>query len=172
MHLCCANDTLRPVMNNIYIEDCIAYATDGHILVANHLDECTTFDSSQAELLNGKFIHRSDYAAILKHNIVIIKEDGILAINGTRETKYFFNKDCGKFPNGKLIIDQIEKKEPAPVSKIGMNISFLDRIKKGLSNGQRVALFFKGEDGGILAKNISMSYKSVGLLMPLTIYRD
>jgi hypothetical protein len=136
------------------------------------LVECSTFDSKQIELLNGKFIHQSDFRDILKHNIVTIQDDGIVAINGYRETKYLFNKNCGVYPNAKIIIEQIEKREPVPVSKIGMNLSYLEKLKKALSNGKSIALFFKGEGVGILAKNSSMHYKSVGLIMSLMIDQE
>lgn len=169
MNLICRGDGFRPVFDNIYFENGIAYATDAHILVANDLSECTSFSKEDIPLLNGKYLHKNDYLSILSHDIVKIEEDGIVAVQGARKTKYYFNVNCGTFPNAASLIKSANENPNVPMEKIAVSLLLLNKLVKGLHEGSKSAFFFKGDFKGIIVKNPSMEYNSVGLIMPLTI---
>lgn len=169
MNLVCGDGGMRPVFENIYFENGIAYATDAHILVANALSECTSFSKEDILLLNGKYLHKNDYLYILAHDIVRIEEDGIVAVQGVRKTKYYFNVNCGTFPNVASLIKSANENPNVPVEKFAVSLLLLDKLVKGLHEGSKSAFFFKGGLRGIIVKNPSMEYNSVGLIMPLTI---
>ena len=169
MDLVCSKDEMRPVFNYIYFKNGVAYATDSHILVANRLDECTDFPSEQIELLHDKYIHKDDYVAILKHDIISVVEDGFLFKDGNREIKYSFAKNCGVYPNAEELINKAKENIFNPVEKIGFNSKLLIKLQKAIYNGEKTSLFFKNESSGIIVKSNDKEFESVGLIMPLLI---
>ena len=77
MHLACATDSIRVVMEHIYFQDGFAYASDAHVLVKNDLSVCSSISQEQIEILNGKLLHKDAYKEILKYDVIDISEEGI-----------------------------------------------------------------------------------------------
>ena len=90
LHLACANDLIRPVMNCIYFKDGYAIASNGMILIKACLNEICNFREEEKELLDGKLISAKNFKEIIKHNIIEIEEDGFHAIYDDWDIKYRF----------------------------------------------------------------------------------
>lgn len=80
IHMACGRcDNIRTSMQYISFQYGYAYATDSHILVRARLTDISTFDEQDLALLEGKFIHWSNYRKIIKSKgEVTITEDSII----------------------------------------------------------------------------------------------
>lgn len=163
----CGIDTLIPAMNNIYFSNGFAYATNEHILVKNKISEISNFDEESISKLEGKFLHHSDYAAILKHSIIKIEDDGFSAIEGTRKVKYFFNNIDVKFPNCDKLFEDLKRSE---IKEIGFKPKLLVDLKNALPfDYGAVKLLFTERHKQIIVLCPNKNYESKGLIMPILI---
>lgn len=106
LHLACANDLIRPVMNCIYFKDGYAIASNGKILIKACLNEICNFREEEKELLDGKLISAKNFKEIIKHNIIEIEEDGFHAIYDDWDIKYRFANIDSKYPNYNEVTSQ------------------------------------------------------------------
>lgn len=106
LHLACANDLIRPVMNCIYFKDGYAIASNGKILIKACLNEICNFSEEEKELLEGKLISAKNFKEIIKHTIIEIEEDGFHAIYDDWDIKYKFVTGEMKYPNYNEVISQ------------------------------------------------------------------
>ena len=158
----CSTDDLRPVFENIFFEDGNMIATNAHILVVNNIAECSSFKPEQIEILNGKFIHKNDYAELLKSDIVSIKEDGFYIKNGTRQKAILFNNIDKPFPNYKALFSETAK----TTEYIGIDPTLVCKIQLALPYKRSMKLTFNGKNKTIYVDCVDMEYKSKGLIMP------
>jgi len=166
MHLCCSEDSYRPVFEYIYFKDGFAIATDALVLVKNKLTEISTFDDKQLQLLEEKFIHHRVYREILKSSFVEIKEDGFLCKFNMYEVFYPFAKTEFK----PIKLDGLFSNTQEFVNSIGLDAKKLLTIAKAMPHTYRVEwclnLSFCGELKGVIVKTKG---ESVGLIMPVQI---
>lgn len=172
MNLACANDDLIPVMSQIYFKDGFAYATDGYILVKNKIDECSTIDLDQIEILNDKYLHKDHYMDILKYDIIQISEEGIEAKknNGGEKAFFYFSNADYKYPSAENLLQGTLNKQNVELSDVGLNLKLMDRLRKSLFDSDRCKFRFKGDKTNlsVILESIETNL-SIGLIMPLNI---
>lgn len=171
MHLACTKDELRPAMNHIYFENGFAYASDGHILVKNKLEECSSITYDQIELLHDKFLHREHYKDILKYDVIEVSDEGIEARKGTEKVFFYFTIDeTLKFPSAEKLMQDTFNKQNVNTSRIGFKLECLDRLRKSLHESDNCEFRFKGDsiNTTVILESISES-ASIGLIMPIRI---
>lgn len=163
MHKACSKDEFGPAMNNIYFKGNYAYATDGYIIVKNYIEECSTLDNEQIQLLDEKMLSAKNYEAILKYDTIIISEDGIQATKGDNVAFFYFSKCDSKFPNVEKMLQDSLNKQTISIPEIGINVGFLAKLNYALHGSNLCRLTFKGESNAIIFSSTHTS--SVGLIM-------
>ena len=169
MHLATGCYGFRPVFENIYFKNGYMYASDAKILVKNKISEVSNFTEEQIALLEDKYLHQSEYKDLLKEDIVTITSEGFIAKQRNRETLYKFNVGCGVFPEN---IDRLFEEKRNPVDKIGIDIYYLEIIRKTLQCNGKIAMFFTKESYAIIIRDSELKYESKALIMPLLINND
>lgn len=169
MDLACANDETRPVMNCVHFENGFAYASDGHILVRNKIEECALLNDSQIEMLNGKNLHRDSYKQLIKYDTIIVSEDGIEAKKNGQTAFFYFDKTETKYPNAEAAIQNALNNPSAPMSQIGINTTYLIKLNKALFNSSACRYQFTGENSAIILQ--SLDSDSLGIIMPYQIMK-
>lgn len=166
LHLACAkNDQYRPVMSYIYFENGFAIATNGHIMVALNIKECSTFTDDEIEELDGKFLHWAAYAELIKENAVKITDEGFLVDNvASQKTVHFMKFD--KYLNYNSIF--YDRKQ-GQLSEIGMDISLISTLQKILPYKNVKFEFNSDEKSSILITDTEGEYKSKAVIMPVLI---
>lgn len=173
MNLACSNDELRPAMNQIYFKDGFAYASDGCILVKNKVEEFSSIDTEQINILDNKYLHKDHYRDILKYDIIEISEEGIEAkkVNGGEKAFFYFsNADDYKFPNAENLLQDVLNKQNVETSYIGFNLKLMDRLRKSLFESNSCKFRFKGDYTNlhVILESIDTNM-SMGLIMPLNL---
>lgn len=145
LHYCCdREDSLLPMMQNIFFDKGNAVASDGHILIIAPLEEICNFPIDQKELLDGKFLHRSQYEKILKFDFAEVQEDGIVCKTVSKEnskvvmseTKFLFQM-VEKYPDYKKIITD----EKESVEQIGLRPNFIIDLSEAAGNKDMIFTF-------------------------------
>lgn len=101
LHLACGlGDNIRTGMHYISFANGYAYATDSHILVRARLTDISNFDEQDLSLLDGKFIHATNYKNILKSKgEVTITADAIIVAEENCKISYpLLTKSKIRFP--------------------------------------------------------------------------
>lgn len=167
MHLACSKDELRPAMNCIYFKNGYAYASDGHILVRNKIDEiCTTIGIDN---LDGKLLSAKSYSEILKYNHITITDEGIL-VGRDRDLLYKFKTFDYKYPNADAVLKSAIESPSIPINKICLNIGYLHTLSHALYGYDTCVLQFKGEERNVLLNSVDK--ESIGLIMPKRMPED
>jgi len=165
LHLACANDLLRLVMNCIYFKDGYAIASNGKILIKACLNEICNFSEEEKELLEGKLISAKNFKEIIKHTIIEIEEDGFHAIYDDWDIKYEFANIDSKYPNYNEVISQFR---PGFAEKVLIDPHNLELIADALNVSGGTRFHFPKDD----SKGIKISFSdkelslSEALLMP------
>ena len=163
MHLACANDDLRVVMEYIYFQDGFSYASDAHVLVKNDLSICSSIPIEQIEILNGKLLHKDAYKEILKYDVIDISEEGIQCKKGNNTAFFYFNTDSSlKYPMAKELIKEKTALPTVPTPQISINTKLIE-----IMYHQRELKFtFKGVNESIICEDNNVdSTNCVGLIM-------
>jgi hypothetical protein len=144
LHLACADDEMRPVMECVHFKNGYAYASDGHILIKQSLEYHAILNP---KMLEGKSIHKKSFKEIMTFRIAEAKEDCVSCSDGDREADFMY-ADCGKAPNFESVIP-ID--EPESKKHFGANAKFVGIAGEILHGSQNGCLFtFKGKDKVIL----------------------
>jgi len=168
MHLACASDELRPVMECIYFKDGFAYASDGHILVKNRISECSTLDEETIKGLDGKLLHKDFYKDILKYDNILIAEDGIECTKGNdRAFFYFGDQDAMKYPDAEKLVQNYMNASPHQTSQISFNMNLFKRINGSLYNCDQCTTNFKGDGSVMVIFSYHDDVSSIGIIMPI-----
>ena len=77
VHKACSNDPLREWMTHVTFWDGYAYATDAHVLIKQSLTEIG-FKEKDLPMLHGRMMSPGKMAALLKAEVVVVNEHGIL----------------------------------------------------------------------------------------------
>jgi len=108
IHLACGDDEMRPNLLLVKIDNNIAMATNGHLLVKINLLETSLLTTEDLKILNGKCIHKEIWKEIHKCDVLEINDKQIDCFkNGVKKTFYFAEPN-GEFFNINSIVEEIK----------------------------------------------------------------
>lgn len=164
----CAGDDYRPIMNYIHIIGPYAYASDSHVLVKANLHNISTFNEEEILAMNGMSIEAKMFRSILRHNVVSVEGDSIIAHEKGYDITYRLAKteELGKLPDFEKVLN-VPIIEDHAVDAVGLNAKYLGNISAALGS-QRLALTFNGTSRGIKVKPYE-PIDACGLIMPIYI---
>lgn len=178
LHKVCEDDALRPVMGYLCFRNGNVYATDAHMAIAAPLSFVSTFSDEEKELLEGKLIHATQFAQLLKMRETHIKEtaDGVQfeCKTGAGETvimPLLTEETLGKFPNVESTLVTIEKnakENKQPLSHIGFKPSLLADLTAAMQ-AKIVNLYFSDAAHAIIVRDADTSNEIRAVLMPCII---
>lgn len=178
LHKVCADDELRPIFGYLYFRSGNVYATDAHIAIAAQLSFVSTFSEEDQKLLEGKLIHATQFAQLLKMRETYIKEttDGVQfeCKTGAGETTIIpilTEEALGKFPNVESVLESARtsaKENKQPLSHIGLNQSRLADLTAAM-NAKIVNLYFSDASHAITVQDADTSNEIRAILMPCII---
>jgi hypothetical protein len=178
LHKVCADDALRPVMGYLCFRSDNVYATDAHIAIAAPLSFVSNFDDDEKGLLEGKLIHATQFAQLLKMRETHIKEtaDGVQfeCKKGAGETviiPLLTEEALGKFPDVDGVLENARtyaKKNKQPISHIGLKPSLLADLTAAM-HARIVGLYFSDASHAIIVKDADTSNRIRAILMPCII---
>lgn len=167
IHHACSNDDLRPIMQNVLIDNGVAIATNAHVLVLINMRHNSMLDNDQIELMNGKMIHRDSWSFLCSADMVKPSPDGIICHKGGIKCSIMYEQEPAfSYPNYKAIIEKYNNK-PEPVDSMGINPEWITLLKKtfgGSSMGYQ--FMFYGKDKGVIVRPISDTTR-YAVVMPM-----
>lgn len=170
LHKATAADELRPVMNYIHFKNGYAYATNAHILVKAKIEDISSLDFDEIQLLEGKAISAQNYKEMLKHNWIKVTEKGIVS-QGEKEkeiTYLFADMDnIGKAPDFERVLNTEQKVMMDKIAfKPQLFKSLYDALGCDRQNGIRFV--FHGEGHPITVEENTQLYRDItAILMPM-----
>lgn len=179
LHKVCADDELRPVYGYLYFKDGNVYATNAHIAIAAPLSFVSNFDDEEKYFLNGKMIHATLFAQLLKMRETYVKEteNGVqfeckTNAGGTVIIPLLTEEQIGKFPNVESVIAEAEKnaKELAGslLSFVGFRPSLLAALVAAM-NADIIEFYFGKPKGAIVVRDQDDTNRIRAILMPCLI---
>lgn len=171
----CADDALRPIMGYLCFRNGNVYATDAYTAIAAPLSFVSSFSDEEKELLEGKLIHATQFANLLKMRGTYIKEtaDGVQfeCKTGAGETviiPLLTEEALGKFPDVEVVLENARtnaKENKQAVSYIGFKPSLLANITAAM-NAKIVNLYFSDASHAITVQDADTSNEIRAILMP------
>lgn len=178
LHKVCADDALRPAMGYLCFRNGNVYATDARIAIAAPLSFVSTFSEEEQKLLEGKLIHATQFAQLLKMRETHIKEtaDGVQfeCKTGAGETviiSLLTEEALGKFPNVEVVLESARtnaKENKQPVSYIGLKPSLLADLTAAM-HAKIVQFYFSDAAHAIIVREADISNEIRAILMPCII---
>lgn len=175
LHKVCADDDLRPAMGYICFRNGNVYATDAHAAIAAPLSFVSTFSEEEQNHLEGKLIHATQFALLLKMRETYIKEtaDGVQfeCKTGAGETviiPLLTEETLGKFPNVESVLESARtnaKENKQPISHVGLNQSKLADLTAAM-NAKIVNLYFSDAVHAIIVRSAYPSNEIRAIIMP------
>ena len=175
LHKVCADDALRPVMGYLCFKNGNVYATDAYIAIAAPLSFVSTFSEEEQKLLEGKMIHATQFAQLLKMRELYIKEtaDGVQfeCKTGAGETviiPLLTEEALGKFPNVEVLLESARtnaKENKQPISYVGLKPSLLADLVAAM-HAEIVQLYFSDGAHAIIVKDADISNEIRAIIMP------
>ena len=175
LHKVCADDALRPVMGYLCFKNGNVYATDAHTAIAAPLSFVSTFSDEEQNHLEGKLIHATQFAQLLKMRETHIKEtaDGVQfeCKTGAGETvimPLLTEEALGKFPNVEVVLESARtnaKENKQPVSYVGLKPSLLADLVAAM-HAEIVQLYFSDGAHAIIVKDADISNEIRAIIMP------
>jgi hypothetical protein len=171
----CSKDEFRPVMQHVFFKDGYAYASDTHVLVRVPLEECTTFEEEERELLDGCLLHGSMLKYIVGFETVLVEtdEDGAVYLKAkagenTITVKLGKDGDALTYPKAEELLQKHRNGDRSPIQKIGINPKFVASLTEALGT-DNLKFEFSDEKSAIFARPLNESSNAIGLIMPLAI---
>lgn len=172
MHLLCSNDSLRPAMQCVHIEDGIATATNAYALVRYDINNY--LEQDVVEFLEGKLINRDAWKLMCSVPTMFIR-----VIDDRLVVKHFNNiSDCNitipfvdeKYPDFHAItkdVFSLELKEAK--ERICFNVKLLGTIAKVLSHphSNNEIRFWFNQGGKAIVATDNANDDAVAMLMPV-----
>lgn len=133
IHLCCANDESRPIMNHVLITKENIVASDAHVLICYKTK--AIFPIEFIDAMPERFlIHRNSWRLMtLKHRGIIYKDNSIII----KYENYSLSIDLidesvfgGKYPKWESVI--LKSDDLVAVDKIGINPEFLKKLSRAM----------------------------------------
>jgi hypothetical protein len=174
----CKHDDLRPVMNYIQCKAGYLYATDAHI--AAKVKAESIFPGNVLEALPDEFyINANEWKALFNKPYVCLgmenkmitsyQKKGLRSYAAYLDVNEFMDK-VGKYPDIDFVLTSLINSETLPVSQIGLNLKFAQRINEAFDT-LNIRLEFKGEKKGILAIDPSLEREAIAIIMPVGLYQ-
>ena len=185
LHKACATDNVRPVLNYILFRNGYAYATDAHIVVRAKIEDISTFNPEQIEMLEGHLLHRKKYEMLLKYNTVAVEktmatnEEGKLVETAQFRVYGEDNEDIiipmhkegdgYKYPNPEAILNK--KVGGGNIPCIGFKIGLLSRLSDAMGGINIVEMHFTDKSTQIeVTSKGELEYQDVrGIIMPVLV---
>lgn len=175
LHKVCADVAWRPVMGYLCFRNGNVYATDAHIAIAAPLSFVSTFSEEDQKLLEGKLIHATQFAQLLKMRETYVKEtaDGVqfeckTGVGETVMIPLLTEETLGKFPNVESVLESARanaKENKQPVSYIGFKQSLLADLVAAMQ-AKIVNLYFSDASHAITVQDADTSNEIRAILMP------
>lgn len=165
LHLLAGKDPFRPAMQHIYFKDGYMWVTDAHILLKQRIDHSTII---APEHLEGKSLHSSVYQMIKgKFDIVKATPEG-LNCTDSYGNKVMFSYSISETPEFvKNMSAVIPKGDLVPVPAIGINLNYLNLLRKGMILSDMGCKFsFYGKNRAIVVTAIGVEDQT-GMIMPV-----
>ena len=178
LHKVCADDKLRPAHGYLYFKDGNVYATDAHIAIAAPLSFVSTFSEEEQKLLEGKMIHATQFAQLLKMRETHVKviADGVrfeckTAYGETIIFPLLTEEQIGKYPNVENVIAEAEKNAKelgTQLPRVGFKPSLLADLAAAM-DAQIFAFYFGNPKGAIVVRDQVQGTEIRAILMPCLI---
>ena len=176
LHKVCGTDELRPVLGYLFFKDGNVYATDAHMAIAAPLSFVSNFDDDEKYLLNGRMIHATQFAQLLKMSETHVKvsADGVRFECKTQAGETVIiplltEEQTGKFPNVENVIAEAEKnaKELADskLPFVGFKPSLLADLVAAM-NADIMEFYFSKPKGAIVVRDQDETNEIRAILMP------
>ena len=175
LHKVCADDVLRPIMGYLCFRNGNVYATDAHAAIAAPLSFVSTFSEEEQKLLEGKLIHATQFAQLLKMRETYVKEtaDGVQfeCKTGVGEIviiPLLTEEALGKFPDVEVVLESAgtcARDCKLPLSHIGLKPSLLADLTDAM-HAQIVHLYFSDASRAITVRDADRSNEMRAILMP------
>ena len=163
IHTICSSDDIRENIQCIYFHEGNAFATDGHIMITADMKEISNLKDEDIEKLNGKMIHSTHFKEIVKHWIISIEDDGIIANpNWIGNVKYPFVKGL-RFPNYQCLLEEMEQNIEA-IDSYSIDTYLLNRLSSSIGK-KRIRLTFRKKNA--FARVDFEEMKTYGVIMPI-----
>lgn len=164
LHEICSDNKLQPVMQCVYFDNGFAYASNAHIAIKQSLD----FQSVLApEELDGKFLHKDNFKAVMTFEIAECCDDGIQckSISGAAAFfEYYIPKIDEKIPEFEKMLHP--KRGQTAVTFIGFNPEYFAKLTKALYAPMgNIRCKFTGVDSGILVDVVGIEDQQA-IIMP------
>lgn len=164
LNLACSTDENRPLLGCVHFENGFAYASNGHIVIKQSLEYHSILE---AQLLDGKSIHRENYSNIMQFEAATANEEGIHCQNKDGRSAFFeyYDRKGQEIPDFDRVINQFSAKG---VDFIGFNPKYFEIIGKALYNGDQVRVSFAGIDKGMLC-DVPAWENQIAYVMPVVL---
>ncbi len=184
IHLACANDSLRPVMEHILITKDEIVASDAHIIVIHKTENI--FDEESIKAMPERFlIHKNQWKEICKNHDRLTFKNNQIIVNHNNTYNFCFDISfendyapkgykgyyAGNFPDYKKVIPTKFKES---VYEIGLNPKLLKNLVDTMffpyAEVKNIKFTFYGKDRAIIVEPADSSVPTVkGLIMPVMI---
>ena len=178
LHKVCGDDELRPVQSYICFKNGNAYATDACMAIAAPLSFVSNFDDDEKHLLEGKLIHATQFAQLLKMRETYVKEsaEGVRfeCKTGAGETviiPLLTEEQIGKFPNVESVLADTEKNAKelgTQLSRVGFKPSRLVDLVAAM-DAKIIEFYFTAPKGAIVLREHDETNEIRAILMPCLI---
>lgn len=167
IHHACSDDDLRPIMQNVLIDNGVAVAANAHVLVLINLRHNSMLTNEQLELMNGNMIHRDAWALLYSADFINPTGDGVICHrDGAKMLIMYEQEPASSYPNYKKIIESYDSK-PEAVDNIGVDPKWISLLKKVFGRAYMGYQFmFYGKEKGIIIRPITDTTK-YALVMPM-----
>jgi len=163
LHECCGDDELRPLMQCVKFENGYAYAGNGMVAIKQTLALCGVINP---ENLDGKYLHKDSYKAIMSFEIAEANTDGVECWNENGQRVFFAYTEPPKDGNIDWESGMKKKKGLTGVTFIGFNPEQFAKLAKALyAPGGNIRVQFTGIDTAMLVDVVGVDEQEA-IIMP------
>lgn len=152
IHLACGDDELRPNIALIEINNNIATATDGSILVKVDLtmNNNSELTPEQLKTINGKFIHREVWKEIFKCDFLEFDDQYIICHKDSIKKLFEYSEANGAFFNTNTIVEELKFTGGEEKEYIAYSPKYIAIIHKIFQHEQMIFSFSKKNKGTVV----------------------
>ena len=140
MHEICAKEVISKYIDCICFQNGNAYATEGHLLICNRIEEICNFEPDQQASLEGKAISAESYKKILEYELATVTEDGFECTDEKKGKSFFYfyeppqidGEPKKEMPNFDQIFQAEKERIISSAERVVLNLDFLCKIKNAL----------------------------------------
>ena len=175
LHKVCADDKLHPIYGYLYFKNGNVYATDAHIAIAAPLSFVSSFADEEKAILDGKLVHATTFAQLLKMRETYVKEneEGAQFECKTKEGKTVIipirtEEQLGKFPNVEYVLADAYKNVKelgTQLPCVGLNMSLLANLAIAM-DAKVIEFYFTGTNSAIVTLDKDKTNEIRAILMP------